>query len=213
MTYRILDLFCCAGGASTGLSRAGFEVTGVDIRPQPHYPFKFLQADALSVALDDFDCYWASPPCQRYSELVPVDHRDKYPDLIAPIRERLVSTGRPYVIENVDGARRLLKNPFRLCGTQFGLNVYRHRWFELVPEVLDLMPPCDHSKTPVKVSGRGNKHINGVRNRAATVVEKREAMGIPYMNLAELTEAIPPAYAEYIGRLLLSILNNQRGIK
>lgn len=120
---KLLDLFCGAGGAAMGYHRAGFEVTGIDINPQPHYPFKFIQADAMTYPLGGFDCYHASPPCQRYSILTRGLHQDRienYPDLIAPIRDRLLHTGKPYVIENVEGARKLLINPVKLCGTMFG---------------------------------------------------------------------------------------------
>lgn len=149
---RLLDLFSGAGGAGTGYRRAGFNVYGVDIDPQPNYPYTFVQADALttlrdlldgklitfghagvpylSLGLDHFDAIHASPPCQRFSDLA---HRngnaDNWPDLVAPVRHLLDQTGLPYVIENVEGAP--LRDPIRLCGAMFGeLRVYRHRLFE-----------------------------------------------------------------------------------
>ena len=119
---RALDLFCCAGGASEGLRRAGFEVVGVDIEPQPHYPFEFHQADALTFPLDGFDFIWASPPCQAYT-LCQRIQKNEHPDLVAPIRERLHANGAPYCIENVPGAP--LVEPIELCGTMFGLRTYQ----------------------------------------------------------------------------------------
>ena len=132
-TYRLLDLFCCAGGAAKGYSDAGFEVVGVDINPQPNYPFEFIQADVLNMDigfLQDFDAIHASPPCQSYSDLAKRNRNaDAHPRLIEPVREMLDKSGRPYVIENVEGAP--LQNPIVLCGTMFkGLRVIRHRLFE-----------------------------------------------------------------------------------
>lgn len=134
---KALDLFCCGGGASRGLALAGFEVTGVDIEPQPNYPFNFIQGDALTVDLSGYDLVWASPPCQGYSKHVssqsskwtPTKGRDE-PKLISLVRKRLQSCGVPYVIENVRGAKDHMINPIQLCGTMFGLPISRHRWFE-----------------------------------------------------------------------------------
>ncbi len=130
---RLLDLFCCAGGAGTGYSLAGFDVLGVDIKPQPNYPFPFIQTDALN--LDSkfvltFDAIHASPPCQSYSDLAKRNgNADAWPRLIEPVRDLLVESGLPYIIENVEGAP--LRNPIVLCGTMFkGLRVLRHRLFE-----------------------------------------------------------------------------------
>jgi DNA (cytosine-5)-methyltransferase 1 len=123
---RIADLFCKAGGAGMGYYRAGFDVVGVDIEPQPRYPFEFVQADALTFDLDGFDAYHASPPCQGFSAMkraTKVEHAD----LLTPTRARLLATGRPFVLENVEGAP--LHEPWKLCGTQFGLKTRRHRLF------------------------------------------------------------------------------------
>lgn len=134
MTPHLLDLFCGAGGASTGYARTGFDVTGVDEACQPRYPFPFIQAEALAF-LDggfaaDFDAIHASPPCQRYTKNAKQKRSaDTHPDLIAPTRRRLINQGVPYVIENVVGAP--LRAPVELCGVMFGLGVFRHRWFEL----------------------------------------------------------------------------------
>lgn len=133
MRPRLLDLFCGAGGASMGYHRAGFEVIGVDIKLQPHYPFKFYQADALAFPLEGYDAYHASPPCQAYSEATPITTKSKHPQLIRIVHDLLIKLDKPYVIENVEGARWHLENPIMLCGTMFGLDVWRHRWFEVYP--------------------------------------------------------------------------------
>lgn len=212
-TFRCLDLFCCAGGASTGYHRAGFEVVGVDIDPQPNYPFEFHQADALEFDLGGFDFIAASPPCQRFSDLAKRNRNaHEWPDLVAPVRRRLVASGALYAIENVDGAP--LINPVVLCGTMFpGLRVLRHRGFEVNFPVV--APP--HGKHPrvhtfdkrkshfgktdesidfVQVTGGGN----------CTVAAARSAMGINWMTKNEINEAIPPAYTEFIGRAAIAAL-------
>jgi hypothetical protein len=127
---RLLDLFSGAGGAAVGYARAGFEVVGVDIEPQPNYPFEFHQADALEFCREhghEFDAIHASPPCQAYTPLRAVHGKD-YPDMLAATREALEATGLPWVIENVPGAP--INSGIFLCGTMFDLRVYRHRWFE-----------------------------------------------------------------------------------
>lgn len=119
----LLDLYCKAGGAAMGYHRAGFRVVGVDIEPQPHYPFEFHQADALTFPLDGFDAYHASPPCQRYSMITKLHGRaivESHPDLIDPTRYRLKSSGKPYIIENVPQAP--LKDAVTLCGSMFNLH-------------------------------------------------------------------------------------------
>ncbi|MCX6021844.1 MAG: DNA cytosine methyltransferase, partial [Chloroflexi bacterium] len=146
-TPRLLDLFCCAGGASMGYSQAGFEVVGVDIKRQPHYPFDFIQGDVFSLApefLATFDAIHASPPCQSYSDLAKRNgNADAWPRLVDPVRELLVHTGLPYIIENVEGCPLL--NPTMLCGTMFPqLRVLRHRLFE---SNFEIMPPS-HGKHP-----------------------------------------------------------------
>lgn len=212
---RLLDLFCCAGGAGVGYSRAGFEVVGVDIKPQPNYPFQFIRADAL--ALDrkfvaSFDAVHASPPCQSYSDLAKRNRNaDEWPRLIEPVRTMLARTGLPYVIENVDGSPLL--NPVILCGTMFpGLRVLRHRLFEV--NFVILVPP--HSKHPkVHTFDRRKSHfgktnewkdfvqVTGGGN--CTLAAAREAMGINWMTKTEINEAIPPAYTEFIGSQLLRL--------
>lgn len=204
MAPRILDLYCCAGGAGMGYHLAGFEVVGLDNKPQPNYPFEFHQADALTYPLDGFDAYHASPPCQRFSEATPMYARGRHPDLLAETRKRLQQTGKPYVIENVENARHHLLNPIMLCGTMFGLKLWRHRWFEIQP--FYVWPPytCNHSVRPVTINPPSNarKAQGGKRNFEA----EQLAMGINWMNKKEIAEAIPPVFTEYIGRHILKHL-------
>lgn len=220
MKPRLLDLFCGAGGAGMGYHRAGFDVVGVDIRPMPRYPFEFHQADALEYLTahgHEFDAIHASPPCQRYSVLtngVWQDRVDSHPGLIAPVRELLIKTGKPYVIENVEGARKELVNPLMLCGSMFKpLEVFRHRYFET-----NFMPPfspasCKHDFYAVPVyghSGAGaNRGRERERGRTNSVKDWARAMNIDWMTGDELAESIPPAYTEYIGKQLLQALQVQ----
>lgn len=207
---RLLDLFCGAGGAAMGYYRAGFEVVGVDINPQPRYPFEFHQADALEYMAEHghkFDAIHASPPCQRYSEATPAGYKEAHPDLIEPVRGLLRETGLPWVIENVAGARSMLPASLMLCGTMFGLPIWRHRYFEMAG--LWLMSPktCAHNGRPVVVNpGSNARKGRGDMAPRHVTDDYREAMGIPWMTGAELTEAIPPAYTEYIGKHLMRVL-------
>ena len=188
-----------------GYHRAGFEVVGVDIKPQPHYPFEFHQADALTYPLEGFDAYHASPPCQRYSTCTPMQYRSNHPDLIAIVRTMIKKTGSPYVIENVANARRLLINPIKLCGTMFGLNIQRHRYFEISPEMFYLQIPCDHSVKIVYVSGSTGSSKAKFHRKDFIVPERRAAMRTPWMTDKDLDQAIPPAYTEYIGKYLMNL--------
>lgn len=198
---RALDLFCCAGGAGMGLSQAGFEVVGVDIDPQPRYPFEFHQADALMFPLDGFDFIWASPPCQGYSITKALfrGQKRKHRRLITPVRKRLAATGVPYVIENVVGAP--LKEPILLCGTMFGLRVYRHRLFECSFHI----EAPNHPKHTHGSTGSHRGYSSGhpmvcVAGHNFKRYEAEEAMRIEWMtSRAQLAQAIPPAYAKYIG--------------
>lgn len=213
---RLLDLFCGAGGASMGYYRAGFEVVGVDIKPQPHYPFEFHQADALEYPLEGFDVYHASPPCQAYADYNMKGKRDtKHPRLIEPIRERIRHS--IYVIENIHKAP--LNAHILLCGTMFNLRVIRHRYFESPCLPLLPVPSCNHWG---KVStgefvgvyargGHGPRHGKGIREPSPrpAQVTPQEAMGINWMKGRELMEAIPPAYTEFIGKYLIEVLENK----
>jgi DNA (cytosine-5)-methyltransferase 1 len=246
MRPRLLDLFCGAGGAAMGYHRAGFDVVGVDIKPQPHYPFEFHQSDALEYVAEhghEFDAIHASPPCQAFTALKSMWNAKPHPDLVDPTRQLLIASGKPYVIENVPGAP--LIEAWMLCGTMFGLGtgeaeLRRHRLFETTFAML--VPPCshyqrhlvigvygghgrDHRRTrPATVGVYGDGNGRDYRRQPATVgvygsaggasvrdgtqqfstAERAEAMGIDWMTGNELSQAIPPAYTEFIGEYLLA---------
>ena len=202
-----LDLFCGAGGCSKGYDEAGFDMTGVDIKLQKHYPYRFVQADWAEYLAEhwrEYDFIHASPPCQAWSCETPISYRDNHPRLIAPVREALLATGKPFVIENVKAARRELQNPVMLCGSMFGLQVWRHRYFEIVPECAFLLPPCDHSGVPVLVTGTPRRR--GYPRVDPPVTVRRAAMGIDWMPVRSLDEAIPPAYTRFIGSEIMAAL-------
>lgn len=194
-----------------GYHRAGFDVVGVDIEKQPRYPFTFVQADALeyvSAHWSEFDVIHASPPCQHYSTFTPLRFRGDHPDLIAAVRAALRLTEKPYVIENVSGARFELDNPFMLCGSMFGLPIWRHRWFEIWPARMVMTPTCQHNFKPVLITDHGGPNANGwgkPRKHTPTSV-KRAAAGIDWMTEDELSEAVPPTYTQFIGAHLLAPL-------
>lgn len=201
---RALDLFCGAGGVAMGLHRAGFEVVGVDIGDQPNYPFAFVRGDALRPPfdLDAFDFIWASPPCQAYTTLNNV-LGNEYPDLVAAARALLVASGKPYIIENVAGAP--LHAPVMLCGTMFGLRLFRHRYFE---SNLPLAAPehVSHEELGLRAPRTGRQpqdkgEVWSIYGHFSGVAEGRAAMGIDwYMTQRETAQAIPPAYSEFLGR-------------
>jgi DNA (cytosine-5)-methyltransferase 1 len=200
---RALDLYCGAGGASVGLHLAGFELVGVDIKPQPSYPFKFIQADALEIDLNGFDFIWASPPCQAFTAYKRrTNHVKPCSNLIPKTRIRLKAANTPYVIENIPGARAELINPIQLCGSSFELDIRRHRLFECSFPVE--APPCNHSwQTPRFPPATNRKNLRstvevGVWRIPLKIQQK--AMGIDWMVRKELSQAIPPAYAEFLGR-------------
>lgn len=198
---KALDLCCGAGGASVGLHRAGYEVTGVDIKPQPHYPFGFVQADAREVAedrafLQQFALVWASWPCQGFSTITP--DKSRHADLITPGRALLEAAGVPYIMENVVGAP--LAYSAELCGYMFGLKTPRHRRFE--SNYLLLAPPHTPHGTRIPRAGRGataDGYIS-IAGHFSDVAAARAAMGIDWMTRDELAQAIPPVYAEYLAR-------------
>ena len=222
----VLDLFCKAGGCSRGYALAGFDVVGVDIEPQPRYPYRFVLGDALLVlqvliagghitdnqgrrwGLGDFAFISASPPCQAYSVTVSLSNGN-HPDLIEPVRELLIATGLPYVIENVPGAP--LINPLLLCGSMFpGLRVYRHRLFETNPIIGFSPATCNHSFA--MPASKGQYHTLDKQQFITCVGNNfkashgRIAMQIDWMTRAEISQAIPPAYTEWIGRQIMGMV-------
>ena len=209
MRPRLLDLFCGAGGAAMGYHRAGFDVVGVDIEPQPRYPFEFVQADAMTYPLAGFDAYHASPPCQDHMKSRMRQQQEHGTGwMLAATRERFRATGVPWVLENVPGAP--MRVDYQLCGCMFGLAVERERWFELGQQpVFELRPPCYHAE-PV-VNPMRTKHGPWYRQhgRIPTRDEVAAAMGIDWMRGEEIKQAIPPAYTEYIGRALLEHLASE----
>lgn len=212
---RLLDLFCGAGGAAMGYHRAGFDVVGVDVAPQPNYPFEFHQADALDVIDESnrplaFDVIHASPPCQfatayrrRKGTFRPA------PNLIGAVRNHLIKSRLPYVIENVEQARTWMCSPVRCCGSSFGLDVRRHRLFE------SNMPlegsECAHRlQTPRFPPATNRTNLRSTVEigvwRIPLDVQQR-AMGIDWMTREELSQAIPPAYTALLGAQLRRFVN------
>lgn len=231
MKPKLLDLFCGAGGCAVGYSRAGFDVVGVDSKPQPRYPFQFVQMDALEV-LDilsrdhwyietedndkpyfgrDFAAVHASPPCQRYSQLTNRwGVQKKHPALIAKTRDRLKRLGLPWVMENVEGSP--LRKPVMLCGSMFELTTIsrshylkRHRLFEC-SRPLHCGLKCSHGKQAISVVGNGGGCSTRDNLRFCSVQQRREAMGIGWMTNVEMSQSIPPAYTEFIGRQLIQYI-------
>lgn len=232
---KLLDLFCCGGGAAVGYARAGFDVYGVDIEPQPDYPFPFYKGDALSLlslhlagparsffygpdgvedlSLEDFDAIHASPPCQGYTALAAV-HGNEWPKLIEPVRELLDQAGKPYVIENVQGAP--LRRDLTLCGLTFGLKVFRHRYFEAgywTPQ-----SPQHQSHRGHRVAGwrHGVKYegdmvaVYGDGGGKGSIADWQAAMGIDWStDRRTIAEAIPPAYTEFIGNQIIAQLERK----
>ncbi len=231
MKPRLLDLFCGAGGSAQGYADAGFEVIGIDIEPQPNYPFEFIQADAIDFLASDvwcspegeeqhgrIACIHSSPPCQAFTAYKRTGNVGEYPDLIEPTRELLRAAGLPWVMENVEGAP--LQNPTMLCGSAFGLDIRRHRLFETNFPLMS--PGCAHgSQAPNRFPGGRSKERTGtnrglVRNTVEigtwdTPLEVQEAaMQIDWMTLEELSEAVPPAFTSHIGSYLLQHIETRR---
>ncbi|MFD0300336.1 SAM-dependent methyltransferase [Streptomyces sp. NPDC127123] len=205
---RLLDAFCCQGGASMGYYLAGFDIVGVDLAPQPRYPFPFVQADAVEFIREhgaEFDFIHASPPCQHDSDCQRI-RGNTHPDLIAPTRAALESVGRPWVIENVRGALHKLRGPVMLCGPMFGLETYRHRYFETggLFELPQLAHPV-HTAPQAKM-GRPIPpgHFGQFVGNFSGVALARKVMGVPWMNRDGIRECIPPAYTQWIGRSFLA---------
>lgn len=225
---RLLDLFSGAGGAAVGYYRAGFDVVGVDLHPQPHYPFRFVQADAMIALMSPraglfsymgpFDAIHASPPCQAYSTMGNRSRAEgnrklpPAPDLLEPTWELLRATGLPYVMENVAGAKALMPNAFILSGGMFGLGVHRPRYF--VSNLLILQPArAKPPKNGIGVYGRDhdgrrlfNRKSNGTYRAPKSLEEAQEAMGMDWADWHGTKEAIPPAYSFFIGQQLVQHL-------
>ncbi len=221
--FRALDLFCGAGGATRGLQMAGFHVTGIDLKRQPRYCGDlFIQADALHppVDLKAFDFIWASPPCQAHTTLKVMWNSRPHDDLIPATRDLVQRAGTPWVMENVPGST--LGDGFFLCGSMFGLGVEvydgwrqlrRHRWFE--SSIRPLIPPCDHRGATIGLYGdhaRDRRRKPGVREAGVDFPDAdklelgRKAMGMPWADWAGVSQAIPPAYSEFIGLQALQSL-------
>lgn len=222
----MLDLFSGAGGTGMGLYRGQFNIVGVDVHRQPNYPFEFIQADVVrgedvcgvagylewlldnNMRLPDgrrIDAVSAGPPCQTYSDMTNCRPglADEYPDLIGPTRELLNETGLPWVMENVRGALPWMKDPMRLCGQMFGLELYRHRFFESnvpIPE-----PPHPKHVIPASKAAHWREGtIMSVCGHFYPIEKGREVMGgIDWMNRDEIGEAVPPPYTQYIAPYLL----------
>ncbi len=221
MKPRAIDLFCGAGGATKGLQRAGFHVTGIDIKPQPRYcGDEFIQGDATNPPVDlrYFDFIWASPPCQAHTTLKAMWIAREHADLIPVTRELLRSSSAPWVMENVPGST--LEDVFHLCGSMFGLGVQvydgwrqlrRHRWFEAT--FRPLIPCCQHTGATIGFYGdhaRDRRRKPGVRDRGVDFPDAnklelgRTAMEMPWSDWHGISQAIPPAYSEFIGRHALA---------
>ena len=205
-----IDLCCGVGGASMGLARAGYRVIGVDINPQPRYPFEFVQANALTFDISPADLVWASWPCQRWSKATPTLRQAQHPDLIEPGRQMLQQWGGPYVLENVTGAP--LRTSIMLCGSMFGLNLFRHRNFE---SNFYLWQPEHPTWCKERVTMRRGGTVPTLAGRAGgkggSTQTWREASGIPWAATArELAQSIPPSYSEYIGRQANAIGNTNK---
>lgn len=217
----LLDLFSGAGGAARGYANAGFDVTGVDIVPQKKYPYKFIQADALTFDLAGYDVIHASPPCQEYSASrflrnATQDNPILRPMLLDATYARLRKNNRPWVIENVAGAP--MPDAIELCGSMFGLPIRRHRWFAS-SEMIFVPGGCQHTDSCInpiggKVRGYGSLASKKTYLDATGSMRKREgylslatgqlAMEIDWMGMRELSQAIPPAYTRWIAQFLLA---------
>lgn len=222
---RLLDLFCGAGGAGEGYRRAGFDVTGVDIRPMPRNPHTFIQADALEYLAahgHEYDAIHASPPCQAFTQMS-ARYRgkggptDDHPDYLTPTLDRLRREIRPWVVENVQGARSIMKPTIVLHGGMFGLGVHRPRLFESnvlllgyraprVPFPIGVYGARPDGRTTYRYRNNGNYKGKSLIRAARSIEEARIVMGIDWMDWSEIKEAIPPAYTEFIGRQLMQVL-------
>ena len=225
---RILDLFCCAGGAGKGYADAGFEVVGVDIDPQPNYPFEFHQADAIEFVRDhghEFDAIHASPPCQTFSRTKTL-HSNEHPDLIKPTREALIAAGKPWVMENVVGAP--LIDPIKLSGQHFNmtapdvdgvpLKLVRHRLFE--SNILLRVPDSFHANRHIQTAsiyGAGGgwtpRHRDNPDRRGGYIPHTdviKKLLGIDWMTKHEMSQSIPPVFTEWVGGQIIEYLEENK---
>jgi len=206
----LLDAFCCQGGAAKGYADAGFDIVGVDLAPQPRYPYRFVQADAVEFIRErgaGFAFIHASPPCQFDSDCQRLQG-NTHPDLIGPTRAALESAGRPWVLENVRGALPKLREPVMLCGPMLGVDTYRHRYFETGGGFT--LPQLPHPAHTVPQAKMGRPVPPGwygqfVGNFSGVALA-RQVLGVPWMNRDGIRECIPPAYTEHIGRAALAHL-------
>lgn len=216
MRPKLLDLFSGAGGAAAGYHRAGFDVVGVDIKPQPRYPFEFVQADAMTYPLDGFDAVHASPPCQDHSPLAKTSRIHGTGWMLQATIDRLAAAGLPWVVENVPGAD--MPGALVLCGSEFGLEdgpfaLRRHRQFLSNVFLVGAGGcACASGKEIIGIYGdlsandrRSGRHGEARRMRAG-VERARRLLGMPWADASELTQAIPPAYTTFIGEQLLAAL-------
>jgi DNA (cytosine-5)-methyltransferase 1 len=229
---KVLDLCCGAGGASEGYYRAGFDVVGIDHVKQPHYKFEFILADALPYLINnwlrieaEFDLITGGPPCQKYSDLTPDAYKAGHSDMLEHVLAFLRTKNKPYIIENVSGARRHMINPVMLCGSMFGLPIWRHRYFENNLDIFASPACCNHELIPILVSGVTRRTqtpkvvVSGrssfgwregiQRRKENTAEEKRQAMGINWMTEKEVTQAIPPAFTHWLGQQAINYLAAQ----
>jgi len=209
--YRLLDLYCCGGGAGYGYEQAGFAVTGIDIEAHPNHRGVFIQSDAieyLKAHYHEYDAIHASPPCQAYSQAsAQFRSRGKeYATLIEATRDALIETKLPYIIENVPGSP--LINPIQLCGAMFGMRTYRHRLFESNIPLEEPPHPKHISKnTPMGRKPKQGEFIQYVGHFSG-VGEVKEMTGLHWLNQNELAQSIPPQYTRYIGIQLIKYLNS-----
>jgi DNA (cytosine-5)-methyltransferase 1 len=210
---RLLDLFSGAGGAGMGYHRAGFEVVGVDINPQPRYPFEFHQADAMTFPLDGFDAIHASPPCQDHSPLKSRAGEHGTGWMLDATLERLARQAAPWVVENVGSAHN--RADLLLCGEMFGLRTIRHRRFTVDPRMPLLVAPAHRrhrraTRTRDRIAALAEGHNVSITGDVGVHVGP-PCMGIDWMNGDELSQAIPPAYSEFIGEQLMAHLHARKG--
>ena len=221
--YKLLDLFCCEGGAATGYHRNGFDVTGIDITPQPRYPYTFHQGDAADWPLDGYDAVHASPPCEDHSATMGFGLADRGTGWLLPHTiQRLQEWGGPYIVENVESraVKQHMPGALRLCGSMFNLGAHdsrgnwrilrRHRLFLTnIPILLPTACTC-RGKLVGGVYGHGEQGVNGGRGYGFAADAAREAMGMPWASRDGCAEAIPPAYTEFLGAQLRAYLDTKK---